>query len=224
MGCPVHKIVSNGEGSALMKNVTLISNIVSSVVKEISPMPVTVKTRLGWDNDSINVLDVSKAVEQAGASAICIHARTKAQLYSPGVNIDYIRKVKESIKIPVIGNGDIFSAKDAINMFEKTNCDAIAVARGALGNPWIFDEINAYIENKMFIPPTTKDRCLCALKQLEYSIEDKGEYTAIVESRKYISHYTKGIQGSSKIRMALNSANSVEEIRNLLERLCGQSL
>ncbi|MCQ2771529.1 MAG: tRNA-dihydrouridine synthase, partial [Clostridia bacterium] len=220
----IHKIVSNGEGSALLKNIPLISDIVSSVVKAISPIPVTVKTRLGWDKNSINVVDVAKAIEQSGASAICVHARTKDQLYSPGVSIEYIKTVKENISIPVIGNGDIFTAEDAINMFNKTGCDAIAVARGALGNPWIFDEIKAKIKGEMFIPPSTKERCEEALKQLKYSIEDKGEYTAIVESRKYISHYTKGIQGSSKIRQALNSANSIEEIQKLLEKLSGSKL
>ena len=219
MGCPVHKIVSNNEGSALMKNVPLIEKIVKAVSLASSDVPVTVKMRLGWDSESINVVEAAKAAEQAGANAVCVHARTKAQLYMPGVSIEYIGYVKDSVGIPVIGNGDIFSADDAIRMMQKTNCDGVAIARGALGNPWIFEEICARINNEEFTPPTIAERIDAAKKQLALSIADKGERVAVVESRRYISHYTKGIPGGTKIRAALTSAESVEEIDFILSKL-----
>ena len=218
-GCPVHKIVSNGEGSALMKDLPLLSKIVEKTVLA-SSVPVTVKMRLGWDMSSINVVDAAKCVEAAGASAVCVHARTRTQLYAPGVDISYIKKVKDAVKIPVIGNGDIFSAADAINMFEKTGCDGVAIARGALGNPWIFDEIRSALEGTAFHAPTVRERVDEALSQLALAVKDKGERTAVVESRKYLSRYVKGITGASKIRAELCTAESVDEIAALLEKLC----
>jgi len=218
-GCPVHKIVSNGEGSALMKDLALLGQIVEKTVLA-SSIPVTVKMRLGWDMSSINVVDAAKCVEAAGASAVCVHARTRTQMYSPGVDISYIKKVKDAVKIPVIGNGDVFSAADAINLFEKTGCDAIAIARGALGNPWIFEEIKAALDGSVFYAPTVRQRVDEALTQLALSVEDKGERTAVVESRKYLSRYVKGITGASKIRAELCTASSVDKIASLLEKLC----
>lgn len=224
MGCPVHKIVSNGEGSALMKNPGLAHEIVKAVVRAAGPLPVTVKTRIGWDRNSINVVDFAKTLEDAGASALCIHARTKEQLYSPGTSPEYIKAVKEAVSIPVIGNGDIFSAEDALKMMEETGCDGVAIARGALGNPWIFEETKCKISGAFYKAPNKIERCREALKQLELSIEDKGLYTAVVESRRYIAHYTKGISGSSRIRAALSTADSPETIKELLSELCGSNL
>ena len=215
MGCPVHKIVSNREGSALMKNVRLIHDIVAAVVAAVD-VPVTVKMRLGWDLSSINVVDAAKAAENAGAAAVCVHARTRTQMYSPGVDISYIGKVKAALRIPVIGNGDIFSADDALKMMSQTGCDGIAVARGALGNPWIFDEIKAALSGKAFMPPTIKDRVGAAMRQFELSVADKGERTAVVESRRYLGRYIKGVSGVTKIRAALCRASTADEIRELL--------
>ena len=218
MGCPVHKVVSNGEGSALMKNVPLIEKIVSSVVRAVD-IPVTVKMRLGWDQSSINVVEAAKAAEAGGAAAVCVHARTRAQMYSPGVDISYIAKVKSALKIPVIGNGDVFSADDAKRMFAETGCDGVAVARGALGNPWIFEEISAKLCGSPFTPPTVAERIETAKKQLQYSAFDKGERVAAVESRRYIGRYLKGINGASKLRAALCRAETVSEIISLLSNI-----
>ncbi|MBO4354308.1 MAG: tRNA dihydrouridine synthase DusB [Clostridia bacterium] len=218
-GCPVHKIVSNGEGSALMKDLDLLGRIVESTVKA-SSVPVTVKMRIGWDLSSINAVEAAKCVEAAGAAAVCVHARTRSQLYSPGVDISQIKKVKDAVKIPVIGNGDIFTAEDAIQMFEQTGCDGVAVARGALGNPWIFEEIRAKLEGTEFRAPTVRERVDTALLQLSIAVKDKGERTAVVESRRYLGHYVKGVIGAAKIRAMLCVASSVEEIASLLEKLC----
>lgn len=219
MGCPVHKIVSNGEGSALMKDPPLIGKIVEAAVKACGDVPVTVKIRLGWDSSSINAPEVAKIAEESGASAVCVHARTREQLYSPGVDIMKIAEVKAAVKIPVIGNGDIFCADDAVSMMEKTGCDGVAIARGALGNPWIFDEIRSKEKGELFIPPSRSERIAEALRQLKYAVADKGEHTATLESRKYLSHYTKGMQGGTKIRAALCTANSIKEIEDLLSML-----
>ena len=215
MGCPVHKIVSNGEGSALMKNVPLIHDIVAAVAKAVD-VPVTVKLRLGWDSDHINVVEAAMAAEDAGAAAVCVHARTRTQMYSPGVDMSYIGKVKAALKIPVVGNGDIFSAGDAIKMMRETGCDGVAVARGALGNPWIFDEIKSALAGEIFTPPTIAERVRAALLQFEYSIADKGERTAVVESRRYLGKYIKGVPSVTKIRASLCRAETPDEIRSLL--------
>lgn len=218
MGCPVHKIVANGEGSALMKNVPLIEKIVSAVARAVE-VPVTVKMRLGWDAGSINVVEAAKAAEAGGAAAVCVHARTRTQMYAPGVDISHIARVKAAVKIPVIGNGDIFTADDAVRMFKQTGCDGVAVARGALGNPWIFEEISAKISGQPFKAPTVSERIDEALRQLSLSVIDKGERVAVVESRRYIGRYLKGISGASKIRAALCRAESTEEIRAVLASL-----
>lgn len=219
MGCPVNKIVSNGEGSALMKDLPLIGKIVEATVAACGDTPVTVKMRLGWDSASINAPKAARIAEESGAAAICIHARTREQLYAPSADIIKIADVKAAVKIPVIGNGDIFCAADAISMMEKTGCDGVAIARGALGNPWIFDEIRAMQRGEMFIPPSKAERISTALRQLRYAIEDKGEHTATLESRKYLAHYTKGMQGGTKIRAALCTASSIKEIEDILSLL-----
>lgn len=215
MGCPVHKVVSNGEGSALMKNVALIEKIVSAVARAIN-IPVTVKMRLGWDAGSVNVVEAAKAAEAGGAAAVCVHARTRAQMYSPGVDFSHVAKVKAALGIPVIANGDIFSAHDALDAMKKTGCDGVAIARGALGNPWIFEEIAAAEAGREYTPPTKDERVRVALRQLEYSIEDKGERVAVVESRRYLGRYLKGMSGATKVRELLCRASSAAEIREIL--------
>lgn len=211
MGCPVNKIVSNGEGSALMKNPALIGEIVRETVKS-SCVPVTVKIRLGWDKSSINAVETAKIAEQNGASAICVHARTRSMMYTPGIMPEYIAEVKRAVSIPVIGNGDIFSAEDAERMLAKTCCDSIAVARGALGNPFIFEEIKAHAAGKIYIPPSPKKKIEAALEQLTCACADKGEKIGVAESRKHISYYTKGMRGSSEIRGRLNSIETLSEL------------
>ncbi len=216
MGCPVNKVVKNGEGSALMKTPRLAGEIVRAVKNAAGDVPVTVKMRLGWDSASKNVLDVAKITEENGASAICVHARTREQLYSPGVDISYITKVKQAVSVPVIGNGDIFTAEDALRMFRETACDAVAIARGALGNPYIFEEIKAALEGKSYTPPTPRERIEEAIREIEMRIADKGEYTGLRESRVHTAHFTKALRGSAAIRGKLNLIESFEEVRELL--------
>ena len=216
MGCPVNKVVKNGEGSALMKTPDLAGKIVYAVKNVTGDLPVTVKMRLGWDNSSKNVVDVAKIAEENGASAICVHARTREQLYSPGVDISYIAKVKKAVSVPVIGNGDIFNAEDALNMFRETGCDAVAIARGALGNPYIFEEVKAALEGKEYTPPTPRERIEEAIREIEMRIADKGEYTGLRESRVHTAHFTKSLRGSATIRGKLNLIDSFEEVRELL--------
>jgi len=216
MGCPVQKVVKNGEGSALMKNPALAGEIINAVKNACGETPVTVKMRLGWDKSSINVIELAKIAEQNGASAVCIHARTREQLYSPGVDISHITKVKEALSIPVIGNGDIFTAQDAVDMFKSTGCDAVAVARGALGNPYIFAEIKAILEGKQYTPPTPRERIEEALCETKTRIEDKGEYTGLRESRTHIAHFTKSLRGSAAIRGKINFLNSFAEVEDIL--------
>ncbi len=213
MGCPMTKIVKNGEGSALMKSPEKAAEIVRAMVAVCKDMPVTVKIRIGWDDKSLNVVEMAKRLEDAGAAAICVHARTREELYSPGIHPEYIKAVKDAVRVPVIGNGDIFSAKDAEKMVFETGCDGVAVARGALGNPWLFEEIHM---GRDFVPPTKKERLTEALRHFEFMIEDKGERVAVSESRAAIAYYTKGLDGSAKIRGLMNTAETADAVRNIL--------
>ena len=216
MGCPVPKVVKNGEGSALMKEPALAGKVIKAVKEACADTPVTVKMRLGWDSDSINVLEMAKIAEENGADAVCIHARTREQFYTPGVDISHIKTVKDALSIPVIGNGDIFSADDAIDMFNKTGCDAVAIARGALGNPYIFSEIKAKLEGKSYTPPSPRERIEEALREVATRIEDKGEYAGIRESRVHLAHFTKSLRGSAAIRGKINFIDSFDELSNTL--------
>ena len=216
MGCPVPKVVKNGEGSALMKEPAHAGKVIKAVKEACADTPVTVKMRLGWDSDSINVLEMAKIAEENGADAVCIHARTREQFYTPGVDISHIKTVKDALSIPVIGNGDIFSADDAIDMFNKTGCDAVAIARGALGNPYIFSEIKAKLEGKSYTPPSPRERIEEALREVATRIEDKGEYAGIRESRVHLAHFTKSLRGSAAIRGKINFIDSFDELSNTL--------
>ena len=218
MGCPVHKVVGNGEGSALMKNPKLAGKVVSAVVGAVK-LPVTVKIRAGWDENSINAPEMAKILEASGASLITVHGRTRNQMYAPSSDNKVIAAVKKSVSIPVVGNGDIYSANDAIRMFEETGCDGIMIARGALGNPWLFEEITARLEGKSYLQPDVGKRLEEALTQIEQMIKEKGEYIAIAESRKHLSWYTKGMNGATKARAEINSAKTFEEMRAILKTL-----
>lgn len=218
MGCPVHKIVGNGEGSALMKNPKLAADIVRAVKKKIS-LPVTVKIRAGWDNDSINAPEMAKMLEDAGASLITVHGRTRIQMYAPSSDNKVIAAVKKAVSVPVVGNGDIYSADDAIRMFKETECDGIMIARGALGNPWLFEEITAKLNSTPYTPPSVSERLSEAISQIEQMIEEKGEHVAIAESRKHLSWYTKGMNGATRARAEINSAKTLNELKKILSSL-----
>lgn len=217
MGCPVRKIVTAGDGSALLKNPTLCGEIVKEVVNA-SQVPVTVKIRAGWDFDSINCVEIAKIAEANGAAAICVHGRTREQMYEPYANWEYIKAVKEAVSIPVIGNGDIFSAADAIRMLEETGVDSLMIGRGAMGNPFIFDEIQHYFDKKTYTPPTIFEKIKVARCQLEYMIEEKGEGVAICEARKHFAWYLKGERGSAAVRDAINHASTLTELNTIIDR------
>ncbi|MBQ9079695.1 MAG: tRNA dihydrouridine synthase DusB [Clostridia bacterium] len=219
MGCPVHKVVSNGEGSALMKNLPLAGEIIRAV-RDAVKIPLTVKFRAGWDADHINAPELARIAEANGADAICIHARTREQMYAPGVDISIIGEVKRAIKIPVIGNGDIFSADDAVRMITQTGCDGVAVARGALGNPWLFREIAFALDGIPYVPPTDAERLELALAHARDMIARKGERVGLAEARPHMARYTKGIHGSAVARDAIMKAESLDIIEEIFSGLC----
>jgi tRNA-dihydrouridine synthase B len=217
MGCPVAKVVNNGEGSALMKNPKLIGEIVRKVSGAISK-PVTVKIRKGYGAECNNAVEVAKIAEENGAAAIAVHARTREQFYSGTADWDVIRRVKEAVAIPVIGSGDIFSCEDAKRMLVQTKCDAIMIARGARGNPWIFEQINAFFTNGFQLPkPEFKEVKEMILEHAGLSVEYKGEYTAIREMRKHVAWYTAGYPRSARLRNKVNQLESMDDLLRLME-------
>ena len=218
MGCPVPKVaVRSQAGSALLKNPNLIYEIVSAVVKAV-PVPVTVKIRSGWDANSINAVEVAKVIEKAGASAITVHPRTRSQLYSGKADLDIIKKVKENVSIPVIGNGDITSIESAVHMLEYTNCDAIMIGRGVLGNPWLIKEIDTYLKaGKTIDKPTYKERIDMCYHHLDYLLKIKPERVAILEMRSHIAWYIKGMPYHKEIKNLIFKAQTKEEITEILD-------
>lgn len=219
MGCPAPKVVKNGDGSALMKNPKLAKQVLESVV-ENSLKPVTLKIRKGWDDNSINALEIAKIAEDVGVSAITIHGRTREQYYSGNADWDIIKELKENIKIPIIGNGDVSSIEDAIKMKESTNCDAIMIGRGTQGNPWIFKRINHYLKTSEILPePTLEEKVEVAICHMELSIKEHGEYVAVREMRKHIGWYLKGIKNSARIRDQINKMENSKDVINTLKIL-----
>ena len=216
MGCPVPKIVNNQEGSALMKNPELAGKIVSSVVKHVS-LPVTVKFRKGFDKDHCNAAEFAQVLEENGASALTVHGRTRDQYYNGRADWNIIKKVKESVSVPVIGNGDIFCGQDALRLREETGCDGVMIGRGAKGNPWIFREAAAAVAGRE-IParPSEEEVIDMLLRHARLSVEYKGEYTGIREMRKHTAWYTVGLYGSSKLRDAVNQVTSYREFEELI--------
>ena len=214
MGCPVPKLFGNGEGSALMASPSLIFDIVSSVVKAVA-LPVTVKIRSGIDEKRLNAVDCAKAAEAAGASMIAVHGRTRVQMYSGLADREIIKNVKNSVQIPVVGNGDINTAADAISMIKETGVDGVMIARGAVGNPFIFSEVAAALDGRPYAPPTLSECIEAALLQLSLSIEHKGEALAVLEGRKQMSAYLKGLRGASFLRGRIHQATTFEEMRAL---------
>ncbi len=215
MGCPVHKIFSNGEGSALMKDPDLIYRIVKAVKGSVD-IPVTVKIRAGINEENINAPDCAAAAESGGADLITVHGRTRVQMYSGDVNREIIKKVKQSVQIPVIANGDILSAADAVSMLEHTGADGIAVGRGAVGNPFVFREIALRMDGEAYHEPTLEEKIRISLLQLRLAIEDKGEKRAVTEARKQIAMYLKSFKGASALRAEINKAVSYREAEHIL--------
>ena len=216
MGCPVPKIVNNGEGSALMKNPILAGQIIESIVKAIDK-PVTVKIRKGFDDEHVNAVELAHVAEESGASAVAVHGRTREQYYSGKADWDIIRQVKEAVSIPVIGNGDLLCAEDVIKMQEQTGCDGFMIARGAQGNPWIFSQILHYFETgEHQEKPSFEEVRRMILRHARMMIEFKGEYTGIHEMRKHTAWYTAGYPHSSRLRAAVNTVESLEQLEELL--------
>ena len=210
MGCPARKIVSNGEGSALMLDLPLASQIISAVKKAVR-LPVSVKFRKGFDSEHLNAVEFAKMAQDSGADIITIHGRTREQMYSGKVDLDAIAAVKRSVTIPVIGNGDIFSGTDAANMLKYTGCDGIMVARGAQGNPFIFEEIKAYLSGSPYTPPSAEQRAAAALAHAKRHLELKGE-RSIIELRKHMAWYVSSARGVGKIRTRLMRAQTLDVI------------
>lgn len=216
MGCPVNKVAKRaGAGSSLLKDPNKVYEITKAVV-ESTPLPVTVKIRIGWDENNINAVQNAKMIEKAGASAIAVHGRTRAQMYSGHANLDVIKEVVEAVNIPVIGNGDIVDGPSALHMLEYTGCKAIMIGRGALGNPWIFKEINAYFEGEEFKRPSKEEIYNMIVDQYERLLKLKGERLALLEMRSHVGWYLKGMQGSAQIKNKANQALSFEEVKKIL--------
>ncbi len=216
MGCPVPKIVNNGEGSALMKNPKLAGEIIRETVKAIDK-PVTVKIRKGFDDEHINAVEMAKIAEDAGAAAVAVHGRTREQFYSGRADWDIIRQVKEAVSIPVIGNGDLLTAEDVIAMEAQTGCDGFMIARGAQGNPWIFRQILHYFETgEHLAKPTLEEVTQMILRHARMMLEFKGEYIGIREIRKHAAWYTAGYPNSARLRVAINNVESFEALEELL--------
>ncbi len=217
MGCPVPKVVNHGEGSALMKDPKLIGEIVRSITMGYSK-PVTVKIRKGFDDSCINAVEVAKIAEENGAAAVAVHARTREQFYSGKADWDIIRLVKEALTVPVIGSGDVFTPEDAKHMQELTGCDAIMLARGTRGNPWIFEQIKSYLKDGILIPkPSYAEVKEMILRHAKLSIDYKGEFIGIREMRKHVAWYTTGFPGAAKLRNKVNEIETFEDLTHLLE-------
>ena len=221
MGCPVPKVVNNGEGSALMKNPALVEKLLSGLVKAVKK-PVTVKIRKGFDEDCVNAVEIAKIAESCGVAAVAVHGRTRAQYYSGKADWNIIRRVKEAVKIPVIGNGDVTGPETARAMLEQTGCDGIMIGRAAQGNPWIFREVSAYLENGTLPEkPSNEEKKNVILRHATLQREYKGEYTAVREMRKHLAWYTAGMPHSAHFRGLINSMETMEELLAGVEEIFG---
>lgn len=215
MGCPAPKIVKNGEGSALMKEPNLAYDIVKAI-KKVSKKPVTVKFRKGFDEENVNAIEFARIMEEAGADAIAIHGRTRKQMYQGVADWDIIKKVKDSVSIPVIGNGDVFSYKDAIRMKKITNCDGIMIARGSQGNPWIFKEINSALKGEDVPEISNKEKVEMCIRHYDLALKYDGEFKAIREMRKHASWYIKGLPRCTDIRNEINTTGDITKVIEIL--------
>ncbi len=219
MGCPAPKVAMNGGGASLMKDPQLAGRIVRAV-RDAVDIPVTVKIRKGWDDSCVNAVELAKILEANGADAIAIHGRTRQQMYSGTVDLDIIRAVKKAVRIPVIGNGDITDIVSAANMLEYTGCDAVMIGRGAFGNPWLFRQINAYLDSGIVIPPPSlEEKMTVMLRHIAKMVEYKGEYTAMREARRHAAYYTKGLRGGAKFRAQMSSLETYDDLKEITFRI-----
>ncbi|MGN1329663.1 MAG: tRNA dihydrouridine synthase DusB [Eubacterium sp.] len=223
MGCPAPKVAMNGGGASLMKNPVLAGEIVKAVSSAVD-IPVTVKIRKGWDDDSVNAVKLAQIAEKNGASAITVHGRTRIQMYSGKVDYDIIAKVKQAVDIPVIGNGDIIDEQSAAIMLEETNCDALMIGRGALGNPWLFRRVNAYLNECRVLPPVSvSEKMVVMLRHIKTLIDYKGEYTAMREARHHAGYYTKGLRGGASFRREISQLEKYEQLEELAFRIAKEN-
>ncbi|MBQ7121645.1 MAG: tRNA dihydrouridine synthase DusB [Clostridia bacterium] len=219
MGCPAPKIAGNGGGSALMKDPELAARITEACAKAVE-LPVTVKIRAGWDENSINAVHMAKLQENAGAAAITVHGRTRKQMYAPPVDLDIIRRVKQAVSVPVIGNGDIVDALSAENMYKATGCDFIMVGRGALGAPWVFTQINEYFKSGIILPdPPIEERMETMIRHIEKLCEYKGDYVGMREARKHSGWYIKGVRGAAALRQEIGALENMEQLRAVADKV-----
>ena len=219
MGCPAPKITCSGAGSALMKTPPLCGEIVAAV-KDAVPVPVTVKMRAGWDRATVSAVETAKLCERAGASAVTVHGRTRSEMYAPPVDFEIIRRVKQAVEIPVIGNGDVTDGPSAARMMSETGCDAVMVGRGALGNPWIFREINAFLAGtEVPSPPGVQERMDVLLRHVQLMIVYKGERRAMNEARKHVAWYLKGMRGAAEFRRRAGLLESREQLESLVRKI-----
>lgn len=218
MGCPVPKVAGNGEGSALMKTPALAAEIVAAMVKA-TPLPVTVKIRAGWDGEHKNAPELAKMLEAAGAAAICVHGRTRAQMYSGKADLSVIAAVKAAVSVPVIGNGDVCDGESALRMLRECGCDGIAVGRGAVGNPFVFSEIAAALEGRAYTPPTGEERYAAAMQQLRLRAQEKGERTAVLESRKQMAAFLHDFKSAPAARARIHEAGTLADMERELRVL-----
>lgn len=215
MGCPVPKVVNNGEGSALMKNPKLVEEILTKLVRAVKK-PVTVKIRKGFDEEHVNAVEIAKIAESCGVAAVAVHGRTRQQYYSDHADWDIIRQVKEAVQIPVIGNGDLHTAEDVCRMKEQTGCDGFMIGRGAQGNPWIFEQILHKLETGEELPrPTVQEVTEMVMRHARLQVEIKGEYTGMREIRKHAAWYTAGYRNSSKLRGKINEVETIQQLEEL---------
>ena len=225
MGCPMKKIVSNGDGSALMKSPELAGEIIKASVS-VSSVPVTVKFRTGWNAETKNAVRMAEIAEKNGAALVCVHGRTREEMYAPPVDRETIAAVKRAVSLPVIANGGIFTADDALFMLDRTGCDGLMIARGAMGNPWLFEEIKAAVDGREFVLPPIRERIAVAMRQIRLMVEDKGEHIALLEARRQLSYYIKGQPGAAETRARLNTAVGFDELVKITDDFlekCGES-
>jgi nifR3 family TIM-barrel protein len=217
MGCPAPKIAGGGSGAALMRKPELAGEIIRAVASAVE-IPVTVKIRKGWDDSAVNAVEIAKIAEANGAAAITVHGRTRQQMYAPPVDLDSIAAVKRAVSIPVIGNGDIADAASAVRMYEETGCDLVMIGRGALGSPWVFRQIEAYLERGEVIPdPSPEERMAVMFKQIKLACDDKGERAAMREARKHAAWYLKGWHGAAALRRQAGGLETLEDLERLID-------